>query len=65
VADAECSLGGVAWATADAATVAQDAATELLIKLRGGKELVPLNLDSQPEIQQLLGVVDIEDLVSN
>lgn len=59
------ALGGVAWATADAATVAQDTATELLIKLRGGKELVPLNLDSQPEIQQLLEVVDIEDLVSN
>jgi hypothetical protein len=58
------ALQGVAWSTADAVTVAQDAAAELLIKLRGGKELQPLNLDAQPEIQQLLKVVDVEGLVS-
>ncbi len=58
------ALQGVASATADAATVAEDTAAELLIKLRGGKELQPLSLDAQPEIQQLLKVVDVEDLLT-
>ncbi len=58
------ALQGVTWATADAATVAEDTAAELLIKLRGGKEMQPLSLDAQPEIQQLLKVVDVEDLVA-
>ena len=54
----------VAWATADAVTVTQDTAAELLIKLRGGKELQPLRLDAEPEIEQLLKVVDVEDLLT-
>ncbi|RFU18769.1 DUF4236 domain-containing protein [Geodermatophilus marinus] len=53
-------LRGVAWATADAATVAEDTAAELLAKLRAGKELQPLDLSSHPQLQQLLKVVDIE-----
>jgi hypothetical protein len=58
------ALGGVAWATADATTVLQDTATELLVKLKGGKELMPLELGSQPEIQHLLEIVDIEELTT-
>jgi hypothetical protein len=38
--------GGVAWLTADAATIAQDTAAEMLVKLRAGKQLRPLNLES-------------------
>jgi hypothetical protein len=35
--------GGVAWVTADAVTIAQDTAAEML---RAGKQLRPLNLES-------------------
>jgi hypothetical protein len=31
------ALQGVAWVTADAATIAQDTAAEMLVKLRAGK----------------------------
>ncbi|MGY1712592.1 hypothetical protein ACI8AC_24090 [Geodermatophilus sp. SYSU D00758] len=58
------ALRGVSWATAEAATVAQDTAAELLVELRAGKELQPLDLGSQPELQQLLKVVDVEELIS-
>jgi hypothetical protein len=58
------ALQGVKWATADAATVAQDTASELLIKLRAGKELQPLDLTDQPEIRALLGVVDVAELTA-
>ena len=37
---------GVAWVTADAATIAQDTAAEMLVKLRAGKQWRPLNLES-------------------
>jgi hypothetical protein len=56
------ALQGVAWRTADAVTVAQDTADELLVKLRGGKVLQPLDLDRHPDIRELLGVVDLEEL---
>ena len=58
------ALENVSWATADAGTVAEDTASELLVKLRGGKELQPVNLDCQPEIQRLLSIVDVEELLS-
>lgn len=58
------ALDQVAWASADSATVAQDTAEELIVKLRGGKELQPLDLSSQPEINALLKVVDIDELTS-
>jgi hypothetical protein len=55
---------GVAWATADAAVVAQDTADELIVKLRAGKELQPLDLTSQPEIRAVLDVVDVDELTA-
>ncbi|MGY1724752.1 hypothetical protein [Blastococcus sp. SYSU DS0533] len=55
---------GVAWATAEAVRVAEDTAAEFVVKLRAGKELQPLDLSTQPEIEQLLKVVDVEDLMS-
>lgn len=58
------ALQGVVWATADATTVLQDTATELLLKLKAGKELLPLDLGLEPEIQRLLGVVDIDELTT-
>jgi hypothetical protein len=56
------AFDGVQWHSADAGTVAQDTASELLVKLRGGKELQPLDLTGQPEIRSLLQVVDIDEL---
>jgi type II secretory pathway pseudopilin PulG len=58
------AFDGVQWATADAATVAQDTASELLIKLRGGKELQPLDLSDQPGIRALLQIVDVAELTA-
>jgi hypothetical protein len=58
------ALQGVAWANVEAVRIAEDTATEFLVKVRAGKELQPLNLDSQPEIQQLLKVVDVDELIS-
>lgn len=55
---------GVQWHSADAGTVAQDTAKELLVKLRGGKELQPLDLSDQPEIRSLLRVVDTDELTA-
>jgi hypothetical protein len=58
------ALEGVVWANADAATVAEGTASELVIKLRGGKGLQPIDLDAQPGIRALLGVVDVEELTA-
>jgi hypothetical protein len=55
---------GVQWHSADAGTVAQDTAGELLVKLRGGKELQPIDLSDQPEIRSLLKVVDTDELTA-
>jgi len=56
------ALQGVAWASADAGTVAEDTASELVIRLRGGTALQPIDLDAQPGIRALLGVVDADEL---
>jgi hypothetical protein len=58
------ALQGVAWASADAGRVAEDTASELVITLRGGKELQPIDLAAQPGIRALLGVVDLEELTA-
>lgn len=58
------ALQGVAWSSAHAGTVAQDTASELVLKLRGGKALQPLDLDAQPGIRALLGVVDVAELTA-
>jgi hypothetical protein len=58
------AFNGVAWAAADATLVAQDTASEFVVKLRAGKELQPLNLDAHPDIRQLLNIVDVEDLIA-
>lgn len=58
------ALAGVAWAAADATTIARDTAAELIAKLRAGKELQPLDLGEQPEIRALLGIVDVDELTA-
>ncbi|MGY1741156.1 MULTISPECIES: DUF4236 domain-containing protein [unclassified Blastococcus] len=58
------ALDRVAWQSADAATVAQDTASDLVMNLRGGKELQPLDLTKQPEIREVLAVVDVDELIA-
>ena len=58
------AFNGVQWQTADASTVARDTASELLVNLKGGKELQPLDLADQPGIRALLDVVDVEELTA-
>lgn len=58
------AFAGVRWQSADAATVAQDTAAELVVKLKGGKELQPLELSDQPAVRALLEVVDVEELTA-
>jgi hypothetical protein len=55
---------GVQWRTAEAGRVAEDTASELLVNLKGGKELQPIDLTDQPGIRALLGVVDVDELTS-
>jgi hypothetical protein len=55
---------GVQWATASAATVAQDTAAEFVANVKAGKELQPLDLTDQPAIRGLLQVVDVEELTA-
>ena len=59
------ALQGVAWASSNAASVAEDTASELVVRLRGGKELQPLDLAAQPGIRALLTVVDVEELTAS
>ncbi len=54
---------GVAWHAADAVTVTEDTASELLLNLQAGKKLRPLDLSKEPDIAQLLAQVDTDDLL--
>ena len=67
----ECLLAGrflrsafdsVRWHDADASRIVQDTATELLVNLRRGTELQPINLSQEPEIQKVIDLVDFEEL---
>jgi hypothetical protein len=58
------AFAGVQWQTADALRVAEDTASELLVDLKGGKELQPIDLTDQPGIRALLGVVDADELTA-
>lgn len=57
------ALDGVAWDTADASAIAPATAEELLISLRGGKQLQPVDLSREPAIAALLNHVDGDELV--
>lgn len=43
---------------------AEDTASELLVKLKGGKKLGSIDLTDQPEIHALLDVVDVDELTT-
>ena len=53
------AFDGVRWSDADAVTVLNDASTELLIKQVGAaRELSPLDLSSEPELQTLADAIE-------
>lgn len=58
------AFDGVRWRDADASRIVQDTATELLVNLRRGAELQPINLSKEPEIQKVIDHVDFEELLS-
>jgi hypothetical protein len=61
---ARAAFAGVQWQTADASRVVEDTASELVVNLKAGKELQPIDLTDQPGIRALLDVVDVEELTA-
>lgn len=56
-------LQGIRWNDADATRIVSDAGSELTIKLRGSaREMMPLDLLAEPEIAQVLGAIDIDEM---
>jgi hypothetical protein len=58
------SFDGVRWGEADAGTIVEDTANELLVNQRTGKGLQPLDLRQEPEIQDLIAHVDVGELLT-
>jgi hypothetical protein len=58
------AFDGVPWQEASAGTIVEDTATELLVDLRRGMELQPINLSQEPEIQKVIDLVDFDELLS-
>ena len=58
------AFDGVRWHDADASRIVQDTATELLVNLRRGTELQPINLTKKPEIQKVIDLVDFDELLA-
>jgi hypothetical protein len=57
------AFDGVRWQDASAGTIVEDTATELLVNLRRGIELQPINLSQEPEIQKVIDLVDHDELL--
>jgi hypothetical protein len=54
---------GVRWSDADAARVVNDTATELVLNQKGSaKELSPVVLSREPELENLVKIVDFGEL---
>jgi hypothetical protein len=58
------AFDGVRWHDADASRIVEDTATELLVNLRRGTELQPINLSKEPEIQKVIDLVDFDELLA-
>jgi hypothetical protein len=56
------AFDGVRWEDADASRIVADTATELLVNLRRGTQLQPINLSQEPEIQKVIDLVDFDEL---
>jgi type II secretory pathway pseudopilin PulG len=58
------AFDGVHWQEADAGTIVEDTASELVFNLRTGKGLQPIDLRQEPEIRDLISLVDVEELLT-
>ena len=58
------AFDGVRWRDADASRIVEDTATELLVNLRRGTELQPINLSKEPEIQKVIDLVDFDEILA-
>jgi hypothetical protein len=51
-------------AEADASRIVEDTASELVVNLHTGKGLQPVELSGEPEIQDLISLVDVAELLT-
>lgn len=59
------ALDGIDWQRADAADIVGDAATELVLNVKGqAKELQPIDLAKEPELAELVNHVEVGDLTA-
>lgn len=58
------AFGGVRWQEADAATILQDTAGELVANIRRA-ELLHIGLSKEPEITAVLAKIDTAELISS
>jgi hypothetical protein len=59
------ALDGVQWASANAATIVNDVATESVSNQSGrSREFAPINLADEPALAQLIEAVDVEELTA-
>jgi hypothetical protein len=60
------AMTGIRWPDVNAATVLNDATSELLVNLKGvNKELTAMGLSGEPDITAVLAAVDMEELVES
>lgn len=59
----KAAFDGVHWSSASAVTIARDTASELVLNQGRTLELRPLPLTAHPDLANLIGRVDIEDLL--
>jgi hypothetical protein len=60
------AMTGIRWPDVDAATVLNDATSDLLVNLKGvNKELTAMELSGEPDITAVLSAVDMEELVES
>jgi hypothetical protein len=58
------AFDGVRWQEADASTIVEDTASELVVNFRTGKGLQPIDPGQEPEIRELFSLVDVEELLT-
>jgi hypothetical protein len=58
------AFDGVHWQEADAGTIVEDTASELVFNLRTGRGLQPIDLRQEPEIRKLISLVDVDELLT-
>jgi hypothetical protein len=58
------AFDGVHWHEAQPAAIVQDTASEVVFNFLKSKGLQPIDLSREPEIQELMSLVDVEELLT-